>query len=1075
MATYIPGVESYLPEFKPFTPDYKFLSNVLDTKTTRYNTNYKQLNDLYSKVVYAPLSREDTQSMRAQYTDGLSQKLQKISGMDLSLMQNVDAAKGVFKPFFEEDTIVKDMVMTKTYQDERAFVNRLKNDPDKERYSMYNADHVRAMDYRMQDFIDADAESALSAPLPQYVPDVDLYNMGIDMLKEQGFEVTKDVISPGGQFIVRQTNGNLATGQALEFLQRSLGDDPRVQEAYYTKSFVKGRDRAAQLMEQGIVSSVEDGQRMWANETIDYFTRLAAERAAEQKQELNEKTHSVTSWDIFKKKYGIVEGSEQAKMMEEKFSEYEALSQSLQTTNNIISQGLVDGQGSPTQTLLNRAYNMTMEYNLKEDMIASARQYAKMTESTQITGENPDYTRQEKHKYDLIMEAIKQSNREAIARLKAGLEGGGAARGFLDDALATPVGGAATLTVAAGEDGEVDVLADNNQKIAEANNKIVDAKIIGVLDALKHFQPDVNGNNSYTITLGGEEVSGSLNELKGRLSKVNSEDKTYVYEEDINKMYSEYNTYLNPSPKSTGMTLSDEDTVKEISQDYPGIDEGVYKNLKGLYTAINKRQSQVNSVMVENGNHLKEQYDRVARLSTPGKEGEAVLDEDYKAVLKFIDKGLDFEILVPQGDTYRMLSKQEFVERYVEGAKAGRYGDARGWWSRNTWFGKDSGHDDNYMYDEITSVGGGGYPGRMTQTRRRVFATTEAKEDAAKLYDIMYNMLNNTQNGKYTGEAEQIEDFREDGKDINTDALDQRFFTTYNAGSALMGRAQTGTVEDLVMYPGRRYTINPTTIGSYGQELLRDELSYAARQITSAGDQGITIQPGDMQDEDSNFDAPSDPLAEQLMNAVLRDINAYSVNPEAQKGAPPSATFTYYPVYGNPEDLEKEHAAYVFQIDQKWLEENMRLFSTGGQKDRFYSPAELAKYSTITVGFRKENDINPAREGQFNFSQVIADINYNDNRQYYNKFDKGGVMRVTKNAREEYIAHITLQQFDDKTGGFVNLPEQEHNLMEYMEGRDPQMYLDLAVDKLEQKTIVPKAQANNKLFQEWSAANNAEK
>ena len=63
MATYVPGVGSYLPEFKPFTPDYKFLSNVLDTKTTKYQTNFKQLNDLYSKVVYGNLSRKDTQEI----------------------------------------------------------------------------------------------------------------------------------------------------------------------------------------------------------------------------------------------------------------------------------------------------------------------------------------------------------------------------------------------------------------------------------------------------------------------------------------------------------------------------------------------------------------------------------------------------------------------------------------------------------------------------------------------------------------------------------------------------------------------------------------------------------------------------------------------------------------------------------------------------------------------------------------------------------------------------------------------------------------------------------------------------
>ena len=101
MATYVPGTPSYMPEFKPFTPDYKFLSSVLDTKTNRYNTNYKQLNDLYSKVVYAPLSREYTQDMRDQYTHGFSDNLEKISGLDLSLAQNVDAAKALFQPFFQ--------------------------------------------------------------------------------------------------------------------------------------------------------------------------------------------------------------------------------------------------------------------------------------------------------------------------------------------------------------------------------------------------------------------------------------------------------------------------------------------------------------------------------------------------------------------------------------------------------------------------------------------------------------------------------------------------------------------------------------------------------------------------------------------------------------------------------------------------------------------------------------------------------------------------------------------------------------------------------------------------------------
>ena len=59
MATYIKGADTYLPDIKPFTPDYKFLSAVLETrKTDKYDANFKATNDLYNKVVYADLSRD---------------------------------------------------------------------------------------------------------------------------------------------------------------------------------------------------------------------------------------------------------------------------------------------------------------------------------------------------------------------------------------------------------------------------------------------------------------------------------------------------------------------------------------------------------------------------------------------------------------------------------------------------------------------------------------------------------------------------------------------------------------------------------------------------------------------------------------------------------------------------------------------------------------------------------------------------------------------------------------------------------------------------------------------------------
>ena len=116
MATYVPNVNPYLPNVKAFTPDYKFLSDTLQQRQTKYDSNYKQLNNAYSKIMYAGLSREDTNEARDQFINNLQPELEKISGLDLSLSQNVRSAQAVFQPFYDNDLVVKDMVMTKDYQ-----------------------------------------------------------------------------------------------------------------------------------------------------------------------------------------------------------------------------------------------------------------------------------------------------------------------------------------------------------------------------------------------------------------------------------------------------------------------------------------------------------------------------------------------------------------------------------------------------------------------------------------------------------------------------------------------------------------------------------------------------------------------------------------------------------------------------------------------------------------------------------------------------------------------------------------------------------------------------------------------
>ena len=72
MATYLPGVQPFVPQTQVFTPDYKFLQDVLSVRQDRYDTNFKEINKLYGEVVYAPLSHEKNKIKRDQYANALT-------------------------------------------------------------------------------------------------------------------------------------------------------------------------------------------------------------------------------------------------------------------------------------------------------------------------------------------------------------------------------------------------------------------------------------------------------------------------------------------------------------------------------------------------------------------------------------------------------------------------------------------------------------------------------------------------------------------------------------------------------------------------------------------------------------------------------------------------------------------------------------------------------------------------------------------------------------------------------------------------------------------------------------------
>ena len=132
MSTYLQGVSDYIPQIQPYQPDLNFYNNLLQTKQTQYDTNWKDLNKMYSQYYNAELTRADTAEKKDQFIKQATFNLQRVSQLDLSLEQNVNQATQVFKPLYEDKLLMKDMAYTKNFSRQKGIASALKGSINKE-------------------------------------------------------------------------------------------------------------------------------------------------------------------------------------------------------------------------------------------------------------------------------------------------------------------------------------------------------------------------------------------------------------------------------------------------------------------------------------------------------------------------------------------------------------------------------------------------------------------------------------------------------------------------------------------------------------------------------------------------------------------------------------------------------------------------------------------------------------------------------------------------------------------------------------------------------------------------------
>jgi hypothetical protein len=929
MATYVPGSEQYLPDIKPFTPDYKFLSAVLDVRQDKYNTNWQATNDVYNKVVFADMSRQDTNSQREQYVNNLAPALEKISGMDLSLAQNVQSAKSVFAPFFEDKLIVKDIVKTANYRKEMGYAERLLASPDPTVNRQYWRDGVAELQYRMEDFINMDPDAALNTSLYKYVPAPNLFEIAEDILSEQKppLSIKYDVLSPDGEWIITKKNGELLVGPALKILRNQLATDGRIIRSYQTKAYVASRDFAAAGMEAGDFNSVEEGQDAWAQSTISNIEFNNEQRLKTGLNAIAEQREINVRWDNYKKQYGIVPGSVEEKIMNDQLTAYEKTK--LELENQIDIKKVINTPSNNLETTLNRAYQLVMMTNLDSDMIKAAESFS-MRDMESTRKENPYEIQRRNFQNDKDLLRMRFANDREVAAAEAAKAA--ADKKGVEALVALGQGGvntgnAQTIAFATDKEGKIEANSDvlqtsykqYNEDEAEITNRQIGA-IINSLILLKPKGDAINGkfNNEYTIKVEGGTFTGTREKLQNMMNQKNS-DGSFVYKKQIDELYNQQaNAVLGIDSKTK--TLN-------VFKTNPGVFENNEEEFKKLHYNMSKINENITTVDM-NFKIAKELY----------KENYAVAEnmvkdqnEDVKGMMAMGMPGL-----YKEGSNIPM-TQDEYVQLAIKKVKAGELKN----YNRS---GIDGTNDPNYM--------GAIHPRDVEYLKLRGRLNDNAKLDVneiTKEAKIAYNAL-------YEG--------------LNNWIITGGNGGTYNS----IKEGRTGTLEDASI----GYTIGGTFNAKFPEGQGYNEFVNLVNQTNSLNFKGV--KPIVYFGQNINDDlAITQQTAFAFMDKWKTDVINH-LSDEKASGVPPSVKIEYGSTLG-PVDGggTKTTAGYIIKPDSEYLKS---IYITSGMTDEQKQAANNI-INTLSGGFSmvydKDEDLNPSAEKSNYGHPILANIMASEN------------------------------------------------------------------------------------------------
>ena len=286
MATYLQGVTDYIPDYQPFQPDLNFYGNVMQTKQTQYDTNWQSLNNLYGQLYGADLTHDLNIKKKDELLKQIDFNLKRVSGLDLSLEQNVTQAMQVFKPFYEDKYLMKDMAYTKNWKNTYNSANALKNSQDEKQRKQWWGTGIQGLELRRQMFKDSDLEGTLNMSNAQYTPFVNAVQEYMDLAKKFNVGSVSQLPDQSGLYLVRKKNGELILPTLQNMFLAEYANRPDIQDMYRESAFVERMNYANQNAEKYGGNKLE-AEKQYIKEKYDWLKNYASDKNVKAQDDLS--------------------------------------------------------------------------------------------------------------------------------------------------------------------------------------------------------------------------------------------------------------------------------------------------------------------------------------------------------------------------------------------------------------------------------------------------------------------------------------------------------------------------------------------------------------------------------------------------------------------------------------------------------------------------------------------------------------------------------------------------------------------------------------------------------------------